>query len=208
MKKVILVSSFLLLANAASAQAPAQQAPKAIGKPDISNPTIRISEAYRIPFVLDEKPYFGNSVSVLTPSTFKDADAKFISEKFPDKGDNLPKIVMTDGSKRAILSMNIAQNVGDRESIIHFYRDIKNDIRAQYPTSRFLKTDVIRGRSLGIIEVILPNKDSQNIYNMMAFRYVGEKFFMFNFTCPEEDMPKWQNTAREIAENVKVNYNR
>jgi hypothetical protein len=40
----------------------------------------------------------------------------------------------------------------------------------------------------------------------MSFRYVGNDFFFLNFTAPAEDIAMWQDTAREIAYNVKVNY--
>ena len=215
MKKIILISVVGFVSFSATAQekdnttvktdapieaaqpaspqpAPVQTvAPAPVAAPDISKPTLRISEAALIPFVLNPQNFFDNSVKALVPSTFKYADADFIKEKFPNKAQNTPKVVMTDGTKRAILALNITQNTGDRQSIVHFFRDVKNDIRTQYPTSHFLKTDVLHGRSLGFVEVILPNQDGENIYNMMAFRYVGDKFFFLNFTCPEEDMAKW-----------------
>lgn len=178
-----------------------QETPEKIAAKKAEAPQAK--QTTRLPYALNPQKFFGNSVEVMVPSTFVTADDLLIQEKFPDK-DNYPKIVLTDNSKRPLLSMNITQSDGQSQTIIHFFRDIKNDIRTKYPTSRFLKTDVIRNRTLAIIEVILPNKDGQNLYNMMAMRYVGDKFFFLNFSCPEEDMAQWQDSAREIAENIKI----
>ena len=196
MKKILVASIICLLAS--SAQAQAQSGPV----PGIAS-TQAPKQSYGL--ALNPQKFFGNVVSVQIPSTFVNADNTFIEEKFPDK-ENYPKVVMTDFSKRPILSLNITYNADPkrRQTILHFFRDIKNDIRTKYPSSRFLKTDVIRNRTLAIIEVVLPNKDGQSLYNMMAFRYVGDQFFFMNFSCPEEDMAQWQDMAREIAETVKV----
>ena len=195
MKKLIIIVSFLF-----STSVYAQTGPV----PGITSTQPQASQTARLPYALNAQKFFGNSVTVQIPSTFVNADDKLIKEKYPDSA-AYPKAVFTDNTKRPLLALNIIDNSGDREDIIHFFRDIKNDIRTQYPTSRFLKTDVVRNRSLAIIEVVLPNKDGANLYNMMAFRYVGNNFFFLNFSCPEEDMALWQDTAREIAENVRVN---
>ncbi len=216
MKKLSLI--VLLLAASPSVQAQdnsksptkpqilIQETPQKLQEQAIANTPIQASQTRRLPYVLNAQPFFGNQVVVSVPSTFISADDALIKSQYPD-ADNLPKVVLTDNTKRPLLALNLSRNAGDREDIVHFFRDVKNDIRTKYPTSRFLKTDVVRNRTLAIIEVVLPNKDGQSLYNMMAFRYVGEKFFFLNFSCPEEDMNLWQNTAREIAENVKINSN-
>lgn len=174
-----------------------------------SGPVPGIESTYKtvvteqIPYALAPQKFFGNTVSVQMPSTFVAADQNFIAEKYPDPA-NYPKYVFTDNTKRPMLALNITSNVGDRQSIVHFFRDMKADLQKAYPTARYLRTDVIRNRTLAIIEVILPNKEGKNIYNMMAFRYVGENFFFLNFSCPQEDIGRWQDTARNIAENVKI----
>ena len=196
MKKLSASLFLLLLATSASAQTgsiPGITMPKPEGASQVS----------ALPYALNPQRFFGNTVTVQIPSTFVNASEQLMKANYPDEK-NYPKIVMTDNSERPLLALNITPNEGVRDTIIHFFRDIKNDLRTKYPTSRFLKTDVIRNRTLAIVEVVLPNKDGVNIYNMMAFRYVGENFFFLNFSCPEEDMGQWQNTAREIAETIRV----
>ena len=153
---------------------------------------------------LEDRYFFDDSVIIRVPQNFNKAPQELIETRFTDEN-NRPEFVLTDSDQLATLALSIADNVGDRETIIHFYRDIKNSIRAQHPKHQFLKTDVIRNRTLAIVEVIMPNSEGNEVYNMMAFRYVGERFFFLNFSCPKEEMDKWQNTAREIAETVKVN---
>ncbi len=195
MKKLFLASVFCLASITATAQ------PASI--PGIPGTVGRTVVTEQIPYALAPQRFFGNSVSVQIPSTFVAADQNFIAEKYPDPA-NYPKYVFTDNTKRPMLALNLTSNVGDRESIIHFFRDMKNDLMKAYPTARFIRSDVIRNRTLAVIEVILPNKNGDNLYNMMAFRYVGNNFFFLNFTCPQADLGIWQDTARNIAENVKV----
>ena len=152
---------------------------------------------------LIEKKFFENSLSVLIPSSFKKASMELIEQRYPD-ANTYPKIVLTNETEEVTLAINITENSGDRESIIHFYRDMKAELAERYPKIRYLKTDVIRNRTLANIEFIVPNKDGENIYNMMAFRYVGKRFAMVNFSAPVKLMSYWQSSARDIAENVKV----
>jgi hypothetical protein len=197
MKKILSIISLIILSNAASAYAQAIQNTTAV-----TNASTTSTQTFG-GYALNPQFFFDNKVSVLVPSSFFPAETALINQRFGN-GANAPKIVLTDKTSRPLIALNFAPNTGDRESIIHFYRDMKNDMREQFPTARFLKTDVIRNRTLAIIEVILPDKDGKNIYNMMAFRYVDYNFFFFNFSCPEEDMAMWQNSAREMAENIKV----
>jgi len=156
-----------------------------------------------IPYTLQPRTFFENQVSLPVPTSFAPAEESLVKTLYPDEK-NRPKIILTDKTDHPLLALNIAPNTGDRETLVKFYRDTKNDLREKYPSQQFLRSDVIHGRTLAVIEVILPNSAGQKVYNMMAFSYVGKNFFFFNFSCPEEDMPKWQNTAREMAENIKV----
>ena len=113
-------------------------------------------------FSLNEILYFDDKVKVLVPTTFLSASPEIVEERFPDEA-NRPKIILTDQNEQAFLALNYAKNDGDRKTIIHFYRFIKNSIRENNPDHRFLKTDVIRNRTLAIIEVIIPNVDGVNI---------------------------------------------
>ena len=154
-------------------------------------------------FQLDTQAFFDNKISLLIPSSFVQADNNFKAQKFPDRA-VFPKLVLTDVTKRPIISLDMASNTGDRTDLVRFYRDIKNDIRSKFPSSRFLQSDVIKNRTLAIIEVIMPNNEGKNLYNLMAFRYVDNEFFFFNFSCPEEDINDWQDTAREISQSIKT----
>lgn len=156
-------------------------------------------------FVLQEETFFNDEVKVMIPTNFFIANEKIVNQRYPDDSTR-PQIIYSDESEKTLLSLNISENSGNkRDTIVKLYKLVKDDIRANYPDHKFLKTDVIRNRTLANIEVILPNSDGKMIYNMMAFRYVGGKFFAFNFSCPEREIPKWRNTAREIAENIKIN---
>lgn len=154
-------------------------------------------------YSLDEREYFDGKLSVQTPAPFLEASQALIKQRFVDEATR-PQIILTDKDERVLMSMSLVPNQGDRQTLIHFFRDIKNAIRESYPEHQFLKTDVIRNRTLAIVEVLLPNQDGEMLYNMMAFSYVGEDFFSFNFSTPADEIAKWQNTAREIAENIKV----
>lgn len=200
MKKILsLVSlSVLFLSGNCYAQAVANTT-------QVANATATSAQSFG-GYALNPQFFFDNKVSVLVPSSFFPAETAIINQRFGN-GVNAPKIVLTDKTSRPLIALNFSANTGDRDDIIHFYRDMKNDLREQFPTVRFLKTDVIRNRTLAIIEAILPDKDGNKIYNMMAFRYVNDNFFFFNFSCPEEDMGMWQNSAREMAENIKVVFN-
>jgi len=191
MKKILSLFAITVLINSSSAFAQPAQTSAAAPAQSLGG------------YALNPQFFFDNQISVLVPSSFFKAETALVNQRFGN-GPNAPKVVLTDKTSRPLIALNMAPNSGDRESIIHFYRDIKNDIREQFPTARFLKTDVIRNRTLAVIEVIMPDKDGKSIYNMMAFKYVGEQFFFFNFSCPEEDMGMWQNSAREMAENVKA----
>jgi len=180
-----------------------KETPETFTPAELPKPAKAGANKFKGSYQLIEQGVFKNRVSVPIPSNFENATEAFIKEKFPDPA-TYPKIVLTDKTKRAILSMNLTPNQGDRESIVRFFRDVKNDIRTRYPSSLFLQSDVIKNHTLALIEVVLPNKDGKKLYNVMAFRYVGDDFFFLNFTCPEEDMLLWQDTAREIAQNIKL----
>ncbi len=200
MKKTILALTVLTLCNfGLSGKTAAQDA----DSPD-ADKQVSLSQSNRFPYELNDQNFFNNQITIQVPSTFSSASRDQIMENYPDPK-NYPKVVLTDRSKRPMLALNITQNVGDRQDIIHMFRDIKNDIRYNFPSARFLRTDVIRNRTLAIIEVVMPNHQGENVYNMMAFKYVGSQFFFLNFSCPEDDMGTWQDTAREIAETIKIN---
>lgn len=152
--------------------------------------------------MVNYRKFFDDSVMVGIPNDFTQASEATIDERFPDPI-NRPKIVFTSPDGLAIISLNMAENQGNRQSIIHFFRDIKNGIRENYPDNRFLKTDVIRGRSLALIEYTATSPSDQKLYNMMAFRYIGKNFFFFNFSCPVDEMDKYQATARDIAQDIE-----
>ncbi len=152
---------------------------------------------------LKEQLFFDNSVSVLIPENFTPADENSIISRFPDEA-NRPKVVLTDEEGLALISLNIAENTGDRQTIIHFFRDVKDSLRKTYPEHRIITSDVIRNRTLAYIEVLLPNEEGKMLYNMMGFRYVDKKFFSFNFSCPEDIMKKYQDTVREMVKDIKV----
>lgn len=157
-------------------------------------------------YVLDKETIFNDQVEVMIPTNFFLADDELIEARYPDEATR-PDIIYTDETETALLSLSMVENSGEkRDTIVKLYKLIKDDIRGNYPTHRFLKTDVIRHRRLGNIEVILPNPEGETLYNMMGFMYVEDQFFSFNFSCPEEDMEKWQNMAREIAENLKLTF--
>ncbi|MDX1950352.1 MAG: hypothetical protein SFT90_07665 [Rickettsiales bacterium] len=160
-----------------------------------------------IPFLskaagLRENLFFENKVSVLIPNDFYEADIKSVAERFPDEA-NRPQIVLTDADGVALVSMSLVKNVGDRQTIIHFFRDIKENLRASYPEHRIITSDVIRGRTLAFVEVLIPNQQGEMMYNVMAFRYIGDSFFSFNFSCPKDDMQKYQDNFREVAKSIK-----
>lgn len=166
--------------------------------------TLIANSSFAQGFILNEEKFFNDEIKVLIPSNFIFADDKLILEKYGN-GEQVPKIIYTDNSKRALLSLNMVKNDGNRDTIVKLYKLVKDDIRSKYPGKhKFLKTDVIRNRRLANIEVILPNNEGDMIYNMMAFIYVGTKFVSLNFSCPQEDIEKWQNTAQEIAKNLKM----
>lgn len=191
MKKILSLFAIAVLINSSSSLAQPEQT--------YASATTQSFGGY----ALNPQFFFDNQISVLVPSSFFKAEIALVNQRFGN-GPNAPKVVLTDRTSRPLIALNMVTNSGDRDDIIHFYRDIKNDIREQFPTSRFLKTDVIRNRTLAIIEVIMPDKDGNKIYNMMAFKYVSDQFFFFNFSCPEEDMGIWQNSAREMADNIKI----
>ncbi|HCR86320.1 MAG TPA: hypothetical protein DIV86_06540 [Alphaproteobacteria bacterium] len=152
---------------------------------------------------INYRRFFDDSVQVGIPENFEPMPEAEAIQRFPDQV-NRPKHIFMSPDGLATISLNMAANYGDRQTIIHFFRDIKNDIRANYPDSRFLKTDVIRNRSLALVEYTASNPSGDVLYNMMAFRYVGDNFFFFNFTCPEKEMEKYQQTAREIAQDIEL----
>lgn len=152
-------------------------------------------------FVLEDKIFFEQLI-VQVPSNFDKASDEMIEQRYVDEATR-PQIILTDPKEEVLLSMSMAKNTGDRKTVIHLYRAIKNAIREQYPDHQFLKTDVIRNRTLAIIEVLIPNQDGEMLYTVMSFKYVGDQFFSLNFTVPQENAQKWRNTAMEIAENVK-----
>lgn len=152
---------------------------------------------------LNYQKFFGNSIQVGIPSDFIEMDATTAAQRYPDS-QNRPKKIFMSQDGAATIALNFTPNQGDRQSIIHFFRDIKNDIRANYPDNRFLMTDVIRNRSLALIEYTATSPAGDKLYNFMAFRYVGDNFFFFNFTCPEGQMDKYQQTAREITQDIEL----
>lgn len=152
---------------------------------------------------LIERIFFNNKVKIAIPENFIKAEDSFINERFPGS-ENRPKIIYRSEDGLATIALNMTKNSGDRQSIYHFFRDVKQSIRDNYPEHRFLKTDVIRNRSLAIVEATFPNPGGQIVYNMMAFRYIDDSFFFFNFSCPENEMGQYQHLARDIAENIKL----
>ncbi len=151
---------------------------------------------------LRENIFFDKKISILIPNNFYEADIKDVESRFPDEA-NRPKIVLTDADGVALISMNLVKNIGDRQTIIHFFRDVKEGLRANYPEHRIITSDVIRNRTLAFVEVLLPNQSGDMLYNVMAFRYIGDEFFSFNFSCPKDDMVKYQDDIREAVKSIK-----
>ncbi len=152
---------------------------------------------------LEEKLFFENSVAVQIPSNFAPASDESVNIRFPDETTR-PALVYTDDEGFATIAMSIVPKAPEVKTIIHFFTDIKNDLRTSHPEHRVITSDVIRNRTLAFIEVMLPNGEGRMLYNMMGFRYIGDKLFTFNLSCPEDEMNKYQDTARDIVKNIRM----
>lgn len=129
-----------------------------------------------------------------------------IETRYSD-GKNRPKFVFAPVDDYSVnLSLNLVSNQnGDRDSLIKFFRDVKNGLRAQYPNDvEFMRSDVNNASQTAFIEFIMPDRQKDKFYNLMFFAYVGSDFFFMNFSCPKAEMDKWQKTAWSIVESFKA----
>lgn len=152
---------------------------------------------------LKEQLFFENSVAVQIPSNFAPVNEESAKVRFPDEATR-PQLIYTDDEGLATIAMSMVPKAPEVKTIIHFFTDVKNDLRTNHPEHRVITSDVIRNRTLAFIEVMLPNQDGEMLYNMMGFRYIGSKLFTFNFSCPEQEMNKYQDTARDIVKNIRM----
>jgi hypothetical protein len=197
---VVLLSFFIFFSGDSFAQTAKQNKKPAPKKPVTE-------EAVYVPStLLQQVTFFDGLIKVTYPAAFKQIPRNILETRYPDAA-NRPKIVMAPGDNYNVnFALNLTANEkGDRGSILRFFRDIKQSLRDQYPNEvEFMSNDVENSTSTGYLEVILPNSQRQKIYNLMYFGYIDANFFFMNFSCPVDDMDKWQKTAWAIKESVKL----
>jgi hypothetical protein len=157
--------------------------------------------------LLNQTSFFDNKISITYPAAFKPLPENYIENRYTDPA-NRPKFVFAPADDFTVnLALNMTPNPnGDRESIIKFFRDIKNGLRAQYPNDvEFMKNDVDNKAQTAVIEFIMPNSQKEKFYNLMFFAYVDSEFFFLNFSCPKSEIDKWQKTAWSIVDSFKKN---
>ena len=178
----------------------------AIKKSIEDNSLASLKEGYYIFAKLEtftKAPYFNDTVSIYTPSSFIDMPDEIKEIKYPTGF--RPEIIKTNLAGDVNLSFSLLEESGNAD-VGTLVSDFVNLLSKAHKGIKFL--DFTKLKKEGYIEMhcfdfILPGID-EKIYHMIGMGKVGRKIIQTIFNCREIGANIWKKAAKDIFQNIEL----
>jgi hypothetical protein len=128
-----------------------------------------------------------------------------------------PTAMYTNQDRVVDFGLNITETRWRQSDLPLLQKFYKSGIAKMYSNVQFIQDTIstINKRDFVVFEFISELKDDETNtmqrgsavkqYSYMQYTVKDNKVHVFNFTCPVQIRTKWQDTAREIMQTIKIN---
>jgi hypothetical protein len=128
-----------------------------------------------------------------------------------------PTAMYTNQDRVVDFGLNITETRWRQDDLPLLQKFYKSGIAKMYSNVQFIQDTIstINKRDFVVFEFISELKDDETNtmqrgsavkqYSYMQYTVKDNKVHVFNFTCPVQIRTKWQDTAREIMQTIKIN---
>ena len=178
----------------------------AIKKSVEDNSLASLKEGYYVSAKLEtftKAPYFNDTVSIYTPSSFIDMPDEIKEIKYPTNF--RPGIVKTNLAGNINLSFSLLEE-GDNADVETLASDFVNILSKAHKGIKFLDSTKLKKEcciEMHCFDFILPGID-EKIYHMIGMGKVGRKIIQTIFNCREIGANIWKKAAKDIFQNIEL----
>jgi hypothetical protein len=128
-----------------------------------------------------------------------------------------PTAMYTNPDRLVDFGLNITETRWRQEDLPLLQKFYKSGIAKMYTNVNFIQDTIntFNNRDFVVFEFVSELKDDESNslqrgsivkqYSYMLYTVVDNRVHVFNFTCPAQIKAKWQDTAREIMQTIKIN---
>jgi hypothetical protein len=143
-------------------------------------------------------------VSASLPQNFYPMSNEDIAQRYPST--KKPLCMYTDMDRAVDFGLNESKSSwagGDLKVLQQVY---KSTILSLYKKVDFIQEGIKNIKKRDYICFEFTSEAQGNMkYTYLLYTVINSKVYIFNFTCDQTQMKKWQETARAIMETVKIN---
>ena len=178
----------------------------AIKKSVEDNSLASLKEGYYVSAKLEtftKAPYFNDTVSIYTPSSFIDMPDEIKEIKYPTNF--RPEIIKTNLVGDINLSFSFFEDNEDVD-IETLVKDFKNLLSKTHKGIKFLDSTKLKKEcciEMHCFDFILPGID-EKIYHMIGMGKAGKKIIQTIFNCREIGANTWKKAAKDIFQNIEL----
>jgi hypothetical protein len=127
-----------------------------------------------------------------------------------------PTAMYTNPDRLVDFGLNITDTRWRQEDLPLLQKFYKSGIAKMYTNINFIQDTIstINKRDFVVFEFVSELKDDESNslqrgsivkqYSYMQYTVIDSRVHVFNFTCPSQIRPKWQSTAHEIMQTIKI----
>ena len=166
--------------------------------------TLLINIAGFSQIVLENISLLDNKVTLLAPKGLTQMTEEMVAVKYPDHA-NKPNWVLTDEEGKVNLAYSYTKTEIDDNGIPGFTDELITQLKANRKDIKFIDDGILLqdGKNIGYIKFISQAKD-QKIFNYFFYINLDNRLLLFNFNCINKWRKKWETSADEIANSIRV----
>ncbi len=152
---------------------------------------------------LKVKSLLSDKVELKIPTEFDIMSKELIELKYPSE--RRPTLVYSNESGGINIGLNLTENKASQELIELYVENFVSAFKNKYPSAEWKDSGakIINGKNVGFLKLITPAIDTK-IYNVLFFTDLEGKLLLCTFNCTEKSITKWETTADEIMNSLKI----
>jgi hypothetical protein len=165
--------------------------------------TFVLSAAFISRIDLEKKLLLNDRIELKIPKDFTVMSDEMLKIKYPNE--NRPKLVYTNETGGINVALSLTANPASQKTLPDLVEQFEKVFKNVYPSADWKGTgvDMVNEQKVGYIELVTPAMDTE-IYNLIFFTDLDGKLVMFTFNCTKKDMSKWESTAKEIMNSLRI----
>jgi hypothetical protein len=165
--------------------------------------TLILLSASKSTVELEAKSFFKDQVELKIPTDFTLMTQEMMEMKYPSE--QRPTLVYTDETGGINVALNLTPSKASQELLPQYLESLIQTFKNVHPYANWKGNGIseINGRNVGFMALITPAVDTE-IYNLIFFTDVDGKLLFCSFNCTKKSIKKWEVTAKEIMNSLKV----